>query len=258
MAASLSADVKPVNHAKERRATDGEGIDGSYKNVDAQGLQDALDQERLEIANDIHDQLSAEATTLRLRLTKMSRTIDHLGDGVEISGLKEDIKAAIATANSIYRAGRAVVNRLKPELLDTIGLAAAIRSLVADCASANHQCAYSYNVHGDAPHLDYAHKLAVYRIAQEGLTNVAKHSNAEACCVELKLNEHEVVLTVTDDGKGFASSDIQRGHGLGSMHNRAAAHGGKLKIKSDIQAGTLLVASLPIGSQSNEVGHDNL
>ncbi len=197
------------------------------------------EEERRRIRRDLHDGLGPMLGSLTLKL-------DVAGDLVEedpttartlLRGLKEQAQGAVADI-------RRLVYALRPPALDDLGLLGAIRETAAQ-HSAN-----GLNVSVDAPEtlpdLSAAVEVAAYRIAQEGLTNVARHATAHECVVRLALDKAEgsLHLEIEDDGCGLPTG-VKRGVGLSSMSERAAELGGSCVVEPLPEGGTRVRASLP-------------
>ena len=135
----------------------------------------------------------------------------------------------------------ALARQLRPAVLDDHGLLPALHSQVRDFSDQTGIHA-AFNVRGQAPRLTPEQQLVVYRVTQEGLSNVAQHSEARTVDVELSFIGR-TVLRITDDGKGFVSSR-DGGLGLSGMRERALLVGGQLSIWSGKGQGTRVELTL--------------
>ena len=151
--------------------------------------------------------------------------------------LVERIRAEVTTAVAEIRR---IIDDLRPSVLDTAGLAAAV-SRHAEAISA--ALPVAVDTTGLPPTLPPAVETAAYRIATEALTNVARHSGARRAQVELTAVDGTLRVTVTDDGGGIG--EPTDGVGLGSMRRRAETLGGRLEIDSS-GTGTVVTAVLPL------------
>jgi signal transduction histidine kinase len=140
---------------------------------------------------------------------------------------------------------RRIVEGLRPPALDELGLSGAIEQL-ADRLTAGTDLLVDVEVAGP-PALPAAVEVAVYRVAQEALTNVVRHAGARQACVRIRVDGDELVLEVTDDGTG-TPAPREGGVGLGSMRERAEELGGRLEVTGRPGAGTRVVARLPVGA----------
>ena len=223
----------------------------------------AQEEERQRIARELHDDTGQVLTLLliRLKLLESQASTDDVREQIgELRGL---VSSAIDQV-------RQMALNLRPPALDQLGLVPALRSLVATFTASTH-----IQVKLDTPRelvsLSLERTIAVYRIAQEALTNVAKHSGARNVTMSLtrehdehdNRDEHDMLrLTVRDDGKGFDPSPLlhrgQRrasggpGVGLFGMEERARLAGGTLVLQSAPGRGTLIELQLPVEADSHE------
>jgi signal transduction histidine kinase len=210
-------------------------------------LVTAREEERRRLRRDLHDGLGSQLAALHLRAGTLRRTLPPgLPDAdAGVAELQAGIHAAIADI-------RRLVYELRPPALDELGLAGALRSLAAQCSSAN-----GLQVRVDAPEplppLPAAVEVAGYRIAQEALANVVRHAQARICRVRVTLAQgpaderaHELRLEIDDDGRGLAPGQ-RAGVGLRSMRERAAELGGSCTVDSGT-GGVHVLVRLPLGA----------
>lgn len=197
----------------------------------------AQEEERKRIARDLHDGVAQQLTALMLKLRAPQGA-----NALAIADLRADLGAMLEEVRRLAR-------ELRPSVLDDLGLADAIASHIDDLR-ASHGVDISLSVECARPRLPRQTELALYRIAQEALTNALKHSATRKINVELRCTQEEAHLSVSDDGRGFdterARTRDQRGLGLFGMEERAALAGGRLTIQSQPGAGTVVAASVPI------------
>lgn len=197
----------------------------------------AVSEERNRLARDLHDSVKQQvfATTMRL--------------GAALATLPPDAPAFphIAAAERMaQQAGEeltVLIRALRPAPLERRGLAQALRAYVADW-SGQHGIVAETRVEGGRP-LTPAAEDALFRLAQEALANVARHSGATHVHVDLQFGPQNVALTIRDDGRGFVRASVARGLGLQSMVERLAAIGGSVWIDGAASPGTLVEASVP-------------
>jgi len=155
----------------------------------------------------------------------------------EIDEAREHVRTALDEV-------RGIAGGLRPVLLDELGLATALQFLLADAReSAALEVQYRG---GEAPPLSPEVELVIYRVAQEALTNVARHARASRASVELACEHDDVVLTVADDGAGRAGRT--EGTGIRGMRERAVLVGGALELCDADPTGTELRLSIPLTS----------
>ena len=143
---------------------------------------------------------------------------------------------------------RGVMTGLRPPALEEFGLEPALRTHASDVSQRTGLCV-ELHVEGEVPRLAAAVELALFRIAQEALTNAAKHSGSAAVRIRLAAHGARLRLSVEDDGKGFGERHPARagragGWGLQEMRERAEAHGGSLRIDASPR-GTSTVTRVP-------------
>jgi signal transduction histidine kinase len=207
----------------------------------AERLIEAQESERRRVARELHDEIGQTLTAIRLNLG----AIEQAHEPAKRSTLVQDTCAIVDQG---VQQVRDLSLDLRPPLLDDLGLPAALRSHVKREAERAGIEAEVIAEAGDArlpPELE----TACFRIAQEALTNVVRHSGARRVCVELTKAGGELQLAVVDDGKGFDLSGAgkqQLGLGLLGMRERAAIAGGFLTIKSAPGGGTQVRAHFPL------------
>ena len=228
---SMASDVTAVRQS-ERRLRELSGR-----------LISAQEEERRHIARELHDHIGQELALLCVQA-------QSLDSGV--SALKHTTHA---DAHELYRRIKEIAldvsklsHRLHSAELTFLGLMAATERLCRDFAGL-HSIDMDYQIK-DIPNLSVEKSLCFYRILQEALQNVAKHSHATRVFVELQGKDNELVLKVVDDGIGFDLEKVSFASGLGlvSMRERLNLIDGQLEITSEQGCGTCLVATVAIGS----------
>jgi two-component system sensor histidine kinase UhpB len=176
--------------------------------------------ERLRIAQELHDQVGQELTAVLLGL---SRAQSQAPDGLQtdLIGLQDVVRASLEDV-------RRIAIELRPEALDDLGLQSAL-AVLAERFSEQLGLEVAVTIDPDLPLLEPGVELVVYRVAQEALTNVARHSGARRAELRLSAQAGLLTLTVRDRGRGL-SSDIRPGTGTRGMRERAALIGGTLNI----------------------------
>jgi two-component system sensor histidine kinase UhpB len=173
----------------------------------------AQEAERLRVARELHDEVGQRLTAVMLQL----------GD----ERAREEVRAAL---NEVREIGR----RLRPEALDDLGLAAALRSLVTDLEQRT-GVRVERDIHTPGP-LNSEEELVAYRIAQEALTNALRHADGAGIRVELHRHDDATVLVVSDRGPG-AGGEVE-GTGIRGMRERALLVGAQLDLESGSGCGT--------------------
>lgn len=200
-------------------------------------LVDAQENERKRVSTELHDGISQLLVSARYGLDIAN--INAKGNK-KISGPIEKASDTISTAISEIRR---ISMALRPSILDDMGLAAALKSLAKDFQD---QTAIETKI--DAKNvgvlLNDKQKTCLYRVAQEALANVAKHSKADLVEITLSSDARKVKLIVTDNGCGLNVRENNEGHGLRNMRERVESHGGTFIIRSNSKYGMMLSAVL--------------
>lgn len=209
-----------------------------------QGVFSAQEVERRRISRELHDGIGQQLATLLMQMQAQSAALDDDHCRTVLADMRRIVGEAIQEVRSLSQG-------LRPSVLDDIGLIPALERLVADVNQTG-VLAVDLTV-SEAPtdRLPEDIETAVYRIAQEAISNALKHSQAGRVHVELTCNAHQVALTVADDGRGFTAvngSDGGNGLGLPGMHERASLLQGQLQIDSQPGRGTTVRAAIPLAA----------
>jgi signal transduction histidine kinase len=208
----------------------------------------AQEAERRRIARALHDELGQLLTALQLTLRA---ALERQG------GVETAITEALALADQAVQQTRDFSVDLCPVILDDLGLPPALRWLAE-----RHERWTGIAVEEEIQpigRLDPAIESAAFRVAQEALTNIARHANARRVAIALRADETALVLEVRDDGRGFdvtaAFDGARKGLSLGiaGMRERALAAGGTLEIASDARRGTVVCAAFPVSLEVKRV-----
>jgi two-component system sensor histidine kinase UhpB len=197
------------------------------------------EDERRRLASELHDQVGQGLTALLLQLKAALVEAPR--------SVREDLLEAQAIARANLDEVRRIARRLRPTVLDDLGLPYALLSL-ADATEEQTGVALERRVETSVPRLSDGAELALYRIAQEALTNAVRH--AEATRIELLLEAADsgrVALTIEDDGRGMIYAPTVEGGGIRGMRERALAAGIAFSIRSRPGGGTIVSADLTAG-----------
>jgi two-component system sensor histidine kinase UhpB len=187
----------------------------------------ATEAERVRVARELHDQVGQTLTGVVLALEEIHRRApaDLHGDIVEA---QEAARAGVEEVREIARG-------LRPGALEELGLRSALTTLANSFTGLR----VRHLVHADLPVLSPDQDLAVYRVAQESLTNVARHAQARSAQLELEEEDGAVVLRVSDDGCGIpVIHTTATDGGVGGMRERALLAGGRLRVRALPERGT--------------------
>jgi two-component system sensor histidine kinase UhpB len=228
-------------------------------------VNSAVEEERKSIALEIHDELNATLVAVRLeaqRIAALALPKDPAPQDGTQHWARDSVAAEIAQraqgitklALGLYNSGRALVRRLRPEVLELLGLQGAIEEMVRHHDSVGQGCRYRFHAEGEFSKLDSTVAISAYRIVQEALSNVAKHARATEVAVTLAREEaaagHDLRITVADNGKGFDPAQVAGGIGIAGMRERVAAYAGTFDVDSMPGAGTVITIRLPLAASA--------
>jgi len=237
----------------------------------------AQEEERHRLALELHDESSQNLTALLVHAEVLSQSLQALPD----TAIAEDVRAQLDqgltyltrlthhTLDDI----RALAQQLRPGVLDDLGLLAAFRWLAED---GRQRLQLAVELHIDSiegvcrdkgvPHEGFKraaqaslrggydlYETALFRIAQESLTNVARHAHAQHVTISLTQDQEQIYLQVRDDGCGFDSAQQHAGLGIFGMHERAELLGGTVTIQSQPGQGTMVRAVLPLSTSKGSM-----
>jgi two-component system sensor histidine kinase UhpB len=203
----------------------------------------AQEAERLGIARDLHDEVGQVLTGVLLQLNSISEAAPEHRD--DLDQARQAVRRALDEIRRISR-------ELRPEMLEHLGLVSALTELSTSFARVS-GIRVERDFSPSLPNLAPEVELAVYRIAQESLTNVARHAEASRVTISLEAGRESVVLRVVDDGRGFAAAPVEHG-GLRSMRERALLVGGALAIKAASEGGAEVRVEVPAADRVPALG----
>ncbi len=209
----------------------------------------AQEEERTRIARELHDDLSQRMALLNVGLEQLKQSMTHLsaasrGQLHNIAEISEEVSSIIHNLS----------HQLHPSKLDTLGLVTSVASLCREFSTQYHlQAAFSH--HGFPRQIPKDATLCLFRIVQEALRNVVKHSGAVEAQVELSAHSDAIDLCVSDSGTGFSPESAQAYAGLGlvSMRERLRLIGGQLLVESEPSHGTRIRVHVPLTEGEQEI-----
>lgn len=205
-------------------------------------LHKAQEEERHHIAREIHDEIGQALTTLRLDISWLR---DHRDEDVFMERADKALEQATTTIELVRRISR----DLRPSILDHFGLSAALEWQAEQFAERTGQtCTFIDTADEDqVAELPDDCALALFRIAQEALTNVVRHAEASAVTSTLAFIQDRLVLSISDNGRGIEEGDVVPGKSLGllNMHERIGPWMGTVDISGSPGKGTTITVSLP-------------
>ena len=201
------------------------------------------EDERAHLARELHD--GATQTMVSAKLL-VEAAVDQLER--ENRTAPRSLERALTGLTESLNEVRRISHRLRPAMLDELGLPAALELLARETNDAGNT-RVQVQILGDERALPEEVKTALFRVSQEALANVGKHARAQRVELELAFASNGIVLRIADDGRGFevdrVQLDPQRGIGLRNMRERLASIGGSFEVRAAPGAGTALIAKLP-------------
>ena len=207
-------------------------------------LQKVREEERTEIAREIHDELGQALTGLKLDMSWMIKRLPRKGE------LQEQCSSIIERIDRTISSVRRIATELRPSILDQLGLEAAVEWQGQEFGK---RTGIPVTVTTDVANQSISNELAssAFRILQEALTNIARHADATAVRIRLVETRSLLILEIADDGCGFAAERPEETTSLGllGMRERALACGGDLEIETDMSKGTTVRLRVPLGTR---------
>jgi two-component system sensor histidine kinase UhpB len=203
------------------------------------------EDERRTLAMELHDDMGQTLTAISTTAAYLDR---HAGvlDAAKIGECAQDLRRDVRACGTQLRA---MLSRLRPHGLEGPGLLAALRELLHGWQQRASNIAFTLSLPADLPPLGDEQSLVLYRVVQEGLTNVVRHSGAQHCKVALTVEGGAVAVSIEDDGAGLAAGSSPHGCGLVGMAERMRMVGGQLRLDQPGepgQRGVRLRASMPM------------
>ncbi|MBP9562518.1 MAG: sensor histidine kinase [Acetoanaerobium sp.] len=210
----------------------------------------AQEEERRRIARDIHDGPAQNIASLVIKTEIVEKLLKR--GNIHIEDELKDIKTQL---RAVLKEIRGIMYDLRPISLDEVGLIPTIERMAADM-SYEKNIAIEIKKISDYPIFNSLNKLIVYRIVQESLNNIIKHSGAKNVVIRMDVRKDSINGSVSDDGKGFDADSFMeakdKSFGLSSMKERAEIAHGSITIKSVVGKGTKIMFSIPNEEEPNE------
>ena len=197
----------------------------------------AQEAERKRVAQELHDEIGQALTAVMLQLSRLAKRAP--------AELEDDLREAQETTRASLDDVRRIARQLRPEALDDLGLVPALVALAKTFAE-HTELRINRHLDDDLPPLSAEAELTIFRVAQEGLTNAARHSGSSRIDVRLESSPDDVVLRVRDYGKGLDGT--RPGSGIRGMRERALLVGGDLTIETAAAGGGEVLLRVPAGA----------
>jgi PAS domain S-box-containing protein len=203
-------------------------------------LTRAQDDERRKLARELHDSVGQLLAALSMNIVSIEREQCNLDDAT-----KKAVSDSAGLIEQITREVRTISHLLHPPLLEVAGLRSAIE-WYADGFAERSNIAVKIEIPDDFPRLNDEIELAIFRMVQECLTNVHRHSGSPTAFIEVEFEGPNIIVRVQDQGKGMTTTQLgdKVGVGLGGMQERLEQIGGNLQIQSN-DTGTTVIAGIP-------------
>lgn len=204
-------------------------------------LNNVREEERLHMAREIHDELGQLLTVLKMDVSWLNKKIAPVAGPI-----KDKLTELLGLIDTIVKKVRHIASELRPSLIDDLGLVAAMEWHLDEFEKRS-----GVRKEGEFPDKEFqlpdSLKIGLFRILQESLTNVARHSGANKVKVTLKEFDQRLFLTIADNGKGIDESKVEKGKlGLLGMKERTKMMGGEYRIHSAVDGGTTVEVIVPL------------
>ena len=221
-----------------------EALERSYRDLRdlSAKMHEVREAERLRIARELHDELAQWLTAIKMDIAWIAGRLSP-----EQANVRERAHKARGLVDTTVAAVRRIASDLRPVMLDDLGLVAAVENLLHELSQ---RSGIVVSLDADESGVDVGEPLAsaLYRIAQEALTNVARHSGATEVRVEVRADGENLVLAVTDNGKGIdlEAAARSKSYGIMGMRERATTLGGSASITAAEGGGTRVEVVVPL------------
>jgi signal transduction histidine kinase len=247
---NLGIQIERQARVQRQLITQQEGLDQLVtertRQLEALGwhLQAVSENEKTQLARELHDELGAILTASKMDVAWANRKLKDSEPAIS-----EKLTRALANLDQGIALKRRIIEDMRPTVLANFGLVTALRTLGDEAAQRN---GWVLDLHlpDDDIKLDEQTEIALFRVAQEALTNAAKYANASRVSIGLQVVAEQVALHIADNGIGITPADLKRTHthGLLGMRQRVAARGGRFDIRRGTLNGTDIRVTMPGGS----------
>ncbi|HEY3993771.1 MAG TPA: ATP-binding protein [Ktedonobacteraceae bacterium] len=221
----------------------------STRREQAMLILQAQEEERRRVALELHDESSQNLTALLVHTEILQQSLQVLPATSLTPEAREQLRTGLQQLTHLTQGTlesiRTLALQLRPAVLDDLGLLAALRWLAEDCRERLH---ISVDLHLEPLCVNTyppLYEITLFRVAQESLTNVARHAQASAVSIELTQDAAQVSLRIHDNGQGYEIAQRRAGLGIGGMQERLSLLNGSLSLHSEPGQGTTVLARLP-------------
>jgi signal transduction histidine kinase len=243
-ATNLERKLDDVLH-QQRELVDRLQKDQTYFQQLARSVWRVQEDERRRLARELHDRVGHRLTALIHLMAQASAALDRPDEA------RERLARASAVAQSTLQETRALSRLLRPQILDDLGLEAALRWLARSFHD-DHRIAVALDVEQPFPAIDGDLATLIFRVTQESLSNIAKHANAKHVDIAMRRRASLLMLSIRDDGRGcdattaLEKSSQSGSSGLGGLRDRVRLFGGSLRFDARPDAGCTVTAQFPM------------
>jgi PAS domain S-box-containing protein len=242
----ISRDITKRRHAEEKLKATSDQLRAL-----SASMQSAREEEATRIAREIHDELGSALTSLKLDLESIKREELTAASDLDLSRLREKIKTMMQLVDQTADTVRRISSELRPSVLDDIGLVAAMRWQARQFQTqAGIVCQCDFRL--EEVDLDQQQSTAIFRVFQEALTNVLRHAEATRIDINLEKEDDELVLTISDNGRGITADERSERLSLGllGMRERVNLIGGTIDITGVEGQGTEITVRVSMTRES--------
>lgn len=209
-------------------------------------LETVREDEKMRLARELHDEIGSHLTAVKLDLSWVHEQMKKQ-PGV----LRDKIGDCIKLVQSAVQSQRRIINDLRPSIIDDFGIGAAIQWQAREFSSRT-KIHCDVILYDDEARLDPAQSVAVYRVLQEALTNIARHANATEVHLSLSRDDDVVAMEIRDNGIGITVDDQSKigSHGIQGMMERVRQLGGSITIAGKHGKGTAIEIQLPVARKA--------
>ena len=198
------------------------------------------EDERKNISHDLHDEIGQHLTAINIDASVILKT-----DNISVA--KESAMAISAVAMQMMEIVRAMLQRLRPAMIDELGLSASLHELIETWRQRNRGINVSISISSQlGNNLNETIAITAYRIVQECLTNITKHANARLVTIKIEPQADYLKVLVKDNGHGFDTQLTSQGFGLAGMRERIEGLGGLFQLTSSLGSGVVVGVNLPM------------
>lgn len=206
-------------------------------------IQSHIEDERRSLARELHDELGQYVSAIKIFASNISNKAKKLSPEIE-----KNADSVISAANQIYDGMHSIIKQLRPSSLDNLGLAETLKDTVNTWQKQYQDLEIHLSIKGDLSHLNETLNINIYRIIQEAMNNVLKHSKAKVIKINLVLNKKGLLeLNFSDDGQGMdlKKVDQTKNFGILGMQERIQSLKGSFELISKKNQGTQILISVP-------------